>query len=285
MRRRRIFKCALTLMLLLGIFWGEGITALAAAEVTVQVKDVSVSPGKTVTTELIMGGTFAAFQGLLVYDTNALTLEKIEATSALSGSMTMFNQDEITDEFKDGSFVSASANNAEINGAVITFTFRAGSNANGTYSFSISQFLVYDENGTELIVNAVDIPVERPGNYSTPTEEATQGGSNQEGSTQEGTNQEEITSQGGTSQEETTTPVTNTSGADSNNLDSDRSGGGLVILLIILALAAVIIALAVVRAKKKNNQIEDPTEDQEDQVEDSTEDQEGQTEDQIEDED
>lgn len=269
MRRRIIPTCTLTLMLLLGICLGAGFTALAAGQVTVQVKDISVSPGNTVTTELIMDGTFASFQGLLVYDTNALTLEKIEATSALSGSITMFSQDEITDEFKDGSFASALANNAEINGAVLTFTFRAGSNANGTYSFSIAQFLVYDENGTELTVNAVDTPVERPGNYSIPTEDPTQ----------EGNNQEETTSQEGTGQEETTTPATNTSGADLNKLDSDRSGGGLVILLIILALVAAGIALTVIRVKKKNNQIENSTEDQEDQAED----QEGQIEDEDED--
>ena len=256
--RRRIPKCTLTLILMLGICWSAGFTVLAADQVTVQVKDISVSPGNTVTTELIMDGTFAAFQGLLVYDTNALTLEKIEATSALSGSMTMFKQDEITDEFMDGSFVSALANNTEINGAVLTFTFRAESNANGTYSFSINQFLVYDEEGTELTVNAVDTPVERPGNYPASTEEPTQGGTNQGG-----------TNQGGTSQEETT-PATNTSGADPNKLDSDRFAGGLAILLIILALAAVGIVLIVIRAKKKNNQIED---------------QEGQTKNQIEDED
>ena len=39
-----------------------------------------------------MNGTFATFQGRLLYDTDALILEKMEAADAISGGMTIFNQ-------------------------------------------------------------------------------------------------------------------------------------------------------------------------------------------------
>jgi hypothetical protein len=250
MRRKIIRKCTLVLVLLLNIFWAVDLAALAAGEVTVQVKDVSASAGQTVTTELIMDGTFAAFQGALIYDTDALTLEKIEATSLLSGSMTMFTQDEITGEFKNGSFVSASAHNAVINGAVLTFTFRAGSNANGTYSFSIEQLLVYDEEGAPLTVNAVDTvvvpatpqatrePTPTPDPASTPTPTPTPTPTTNEPAPPP-------TPQAPTPAPTTQTPTT-------NDPDRGRSdGNGLVILLLIIAVVVVVGAwLTVVRIKK-----------------------------------
>jgi len=143
-------------MLLLSFFSGAALAAPTAGEVAVQVKDVSAEAGQTVTAELIMDGSFAAFQGILIYDTGALTLEKIETKSLLSGSMTLFNQDEDTGEFLNGSFISASGKNMVANGAVLTFTFVAGSNANATYSFSLEQLKVYDEKGVELTINPVD---------------------------------------------------------------------------------------------------------------------------------
>ncbi|MDR0382156.1 MAG: hypothetical protein LBH86_09235 [Oscillospiraceae bacterium] len=172
MRGKTTRKCALALVPLLWIFGSANLAVLAAGEVTVQVKDVTVSAGQTVTTELIMDGTFAAFQGALTYDTDALTLEKIEASSLLSGGLTRFNQDAITGEFISGSFVSASAGNMVVDGAALTFTFSAGSNASGTYSFGVEQLLVYDEEGTLLTVNAVDTVVV-PVTPHAPTQEPT----------------------------------------------------------------------------------------------------------------
>ena len=156
MQRENIFTYILTVMLLLSFFSGAALAAPTAGEVAVQVKDVSAEAGQTVTAELIMDGSFAAFQGILIYDTGALTLEKIETKSLLSGSMTLFNQDEDTGEFLNGSFISASGKNMVANGAVLTFTFVAGSNANATYSFSLEQLKVYDEKGVELTINPVD---------------------------------------------------------------------------------------------------------------------------------
>ena len=158
MPRGRLFKCVLAVAALLSVFLG--LVASAADVVTVQVEAVSVmAGGQTVTTELIMDGTFAAFQGALLYDTDALKLEKVEATSLLSESMTMFNKDEITGEYISGAFASASAYNAVINGAVIRFTFKARSNASGTYSFSLEQLKIYDEKGVLLTIDAVDTDV------------------------------------------------------------------------------------------------------------------------------
>lgn len=166
MQRKKIFKYMLTVVILLGFFSGTVLTASAAGEVTVQVKDVSVSAGQTVTTEMIMNGSFAAFQGSLIYDTNALTLENIEATSLLSESMTMFNKDEVTGKFTSGTFVSVSAKNAAVNGTVFKITFKAGSNAKGTYSFSLEQFKIFDENGAQLTVIPVNTTIEDPDNPS-----------------------------------------------------------------------------------------------------------------------
>jgi len=143
-------------VVLLSFFAGAALAAPTAGEVTVQVKDISAEAGQTVTTELIMDGSFAALQGILIYDTGALTLEKIETTSLLSGSITLFNQDEDTGEFLNGSFISALGKNTVANGAVLTFTFVAGSNANANCSFSLEQLKVYDEKGVELTIIAVD---------------------------------------------------------------------------------------------------------------------------------
>lgn len=172
MRKGIVLRCVLTLMLLFGVYGGGNLTALAAGTVTVQVGDVSVSPGQTVTTELVMDGTFATFQGRLLYDTDALTLEEMEATDAISGSMTIFNQDAITGEFMDASFASASTSDTAVNGAVLTLTFRAGDNADGTYSFRVEQFQVYDAAGEELSVEAIDTIVDREALEPMPIPEA-----------------------------------------------------------------------------------------------------------------
>lgn len=277
MQRRVILKFTLTLVLLLGIFFNTGFTARASGEVTVQVKDVSASAGQTVTTELIMEGTFASFQGELIYDTDALTLENIEATSLVSGSITMFNQDEVTSKFINGSFVSASASNAVINGAVLTFTFSAGSNANGSYSFSIEQFLVYDEDGQQLTVNAVDTSVVPVTTYSTNNQEPTPTTTTQESTQSPTTNDQEASidpnetdnpeastdsddpddTEANTdinNSEANTDPTDTEANTDTNNSESNNSdGNGLVIpLLIIAVVVAVGIVLIVVRVKKKN---------------------------------
>lgn len=208
MRGRAVFRWALTFVLLLGIFLGTGPAALAAGEVTVQVKDVTVSAGQTVTTELIMKGTFASFQGVLVYDTDALTLEKVEATSLISGSMTIFKQENTTGKFLNGSFVSAAANDSTIDGAVLTFTFTGGSNAKGTYSFSLEEMLVYDAGGAKLTIKSEQTPVEEVTDYTSK--------------------QDSTPSPIG--QELTSSPPADNAGTDtdSNNIDSDSadpSGG------------------------------------------------------------
>ncbi|WP_040196724.1 cohesin domain-containing protein [Candidatus Soleaferrea massiliensis] len=275
MKKRIILRYALTLMLLLGIIAGGGFTALAAGEVTVQVSDVSVSPGQTVTTELVMDGTFAAFQGRLVYDTGALVLEKIEATSAISGNMTMFNQDSITGEFKDGIFAMASSSDKSVSGAVLTFTFRAGDNASGDYSFSVEQFKVYDEEGAELTVNAVDTIVDK-GSLSSTTSKSTDSGSSNSESAASGSSGSESTDSGSATSGSSTSESTNSgssklesttsgsSNSESTNSDPGQSGGnGLVILLIVSAVVVVgaVVTVFVVRARKKNNQTEDHQED------------------------
>ncbi|MDR0671551.1 MAG: cohesin domain-containing protein [Oscillospiraceae bacterium] len=253
MRKRAIRPCALTLVLLLGVFGGVDLAALAAGEVMVRVKDVSVSAGQTVTTELIMEGTFAAFQGVLTYDTGALTLEKIEATSLLSESMTMFTQDEITGAFTNGSFVSASAHNAEISGAVLTFTFRAGDNADGTYSFRVEQLLVCDEEGVPLTVNAADtivVPVTPPSPTPTPapaTREPTPAPTAQ------------TPTPAPTTQTPTPAPTTRAptpAPAADGPAPNPSDGSGRVILPWVIAAAAVVGALLIavrIRKKEKSN--------------------------------
>ena len=46
----------------------------------------------------------------------------------------LFNQDAVTGEFVDASFASASTSDMEINGTVLTLTFRAGDEAIGSYN-------------------------------------------------------------------------------------------------------------------------------------------------------
>ncbi|MDR1158290.1 MAG: hypothetical protein LBK75_08345 [Oscillospiraceae bacterium] len=248
MRRKIILKCALIFVLLLDILRGVDLTALAADKVTVQVKDVIASAGQTVTTELIMDGTFAAFQGVLMYDTGALTLEKIEATSLLSGSITVFTQDETTGTFVNGSFVSASANNAVVDGAVLAFTFRAGSNANGTYSFSIEQLLIYDEEGVSLTVDAVDtIVVPATPHSTTPEPAPTTQKPAPAPTTQEPTPALII-------QESAPAPTTQKPALASTSNDPDRGhsdgSGSVILLLIIAAIVLVGIVLTAIRIKK-----------------------------------
>lgn len=283
MRKRIIFKYALTLMLLLGILGSGCFTALAAGEVTVQVNDVSVSPGETVTTDLIMNGTFAGFQGRLLYDSDALTLENIEASDAISGSMTMFNQDDITDEFLDGTFISASTSNMTVDGAVLTFTFTASDNASGTYSFSVEQFLVSDADGTELTVNTVDTVIDRgvlePTNSEPEdTDQTGSEGANSE-STGSGSTDTEQTSSASANSESTDSENTNSeltaseqAGPESTTGDSASSESGsntwiIVVIVLVVVVVGAVVAVVVVRNKKANTQIEDSNQEDDDQTE------------------
>ncbi len=145
-RMKKILTGLLSVAILLTVVSSMAFTAAAAGEVTMSVKEVSAKAGQTVTTELIMNGTFAGFQGKLEYDTDALTLEKIETTKAITGSgnMTMFQEDQATGKFISGSFVNASPTDKTVNGAVLKFTFKATSKANGTYKFRLTQIKVLD---------------------------------------------------------------------------------------------------------------------------------------------
>ena len=137
------------------------LVAFAAGEVTVRVDSVTVSSsGEEVTAEMTIDGAFAAFQGRFVFDTDALKLEDIEVSDALSANMTMFNQDDITDEFVDGTFASAGANDISVDGPVFTLTFKALGNASGTYEISIEQFKIFDAAGEALTVNTAGNVVE-----------------------------------------------------------------------------------------------------------------------------
>lgn len=158
--RKNIFKYALTLTLMLSMLICGSLVAFAAGEVTVQVDSVTVSSGETVTAEMTIDGAFAAFQGRFVFDTDALKLEDIEVSDDLAANMTMFNQDDITDEFVDGTFASAGANDISVDGPVFTLTFKALGNASGTYEISIEQFKIFDAAGEALTVNTAGNVVE-----------------------------------------------------------------------------------------------------------------------------
>ena len=159
--RKNIFKYALTLTLMLSMLVCGSLVAFAAGEVTVRVDSVTVSSsGEEVTAEMTIDGAFAAFQGRFVFDTDALKLEDIEVSDALSANMTMFNQDDITDEFVDGTFASAGANDISVDGPVFTLTFKALGNASGTYEISIEQFKIFDAAGEALTVNTAGNVVE-----------------------------------------------------------------------------------------------------------------------------
>lgn len=255
MKKEIILRCVLTLMLLVGIYGGGSLTVLAAGQVTVQVNDVNVSPGETVTTELVMNGTFATFQGRLLYDTDALILEKMEAADAISGGMTIFNQDAVTGEFVDASFASASTSDMEINGTVLTLTFRAGDEASGSYSFRVEQFQVYDAAGEELTVEAVDTVVDREtlepmGTFeSGDTEPEDSGISTAEVKKAEQENKQSKKSKPSGSQA-VPKPLTS---SWNGSVQSDNNGG--IILFAILAIVVVAgIAIAVfLRSKKKRD--------------------------------
>ena len=159
--RKNIFKYALTLTLMLSMLICGSLVAFAAGEVTVQVDSVTVSSGETVTAEMTIDGAFAAFQGRFVFDTDALKLEDIEVSDTMSANMTMFNQDDITDEFVDGTFASAGANDISVDGPVFTLTFRGLDGADGsTYEISIEQFKIFDAAGEALTVNTAGNVVE-----------------------------------------------------------------------------------------------------------------------------
>ena len=255
MKKGIILRCVLTLMLLVGIYGGGSLTVLAAGQVTVQVNDVNVSPGETVTTELVMNGTFATFQGRLLYDTDALILEEMEAADAISGSMTIFNQDAVTGEFVDASFASASTSEMEINGTVLTLTFRAGDKASGSYSFRVEQFQVYDAAGEELTVEAVDTVVDRAAlepmgtSESGDTEPEDSGISTAEEKKAEQGNKQSTKSKSSGSQS-VPKPLTS---SWNGSVQSDNNGG--IILFTILAIVVVAgIAIAVfLRSKKKRD--------------------------------
>ena len=159
--RKNIFKYALTLTLMLSMLICGSLVAFAAGEVTVQVDSVTVSSGETVTAEMTIDGAFAAFQGRFVFDTDALKLEDIEVSDDLAANRTMFNQDDITDEFVDGTFASAGANDISVDGPVFTLTFRGLDGADGsTYEISIEQFKIFNAAGEALTVNTVNTVVE-----------------------------------------------------------------------------------------------------------------------------
>ena len=158
--RRNIFKYALALTIALSMLICGSLVAFAAGEVTVQVDSVTVSSGETVTAEMTIDGAFAAFQGRFVFDTDALKLEDIEVSDDLAANRTMFNQDDITDEFVDGTFASAGANDISVDGPVFTLTFKALGNASGTYEISIEQFKIFNAAGEALTVNTAGNVVE-----------------------------------------------------------------------------------------------------------------------------
>ena len=143
----------------------------------------------------------------------------------------------------------------EINGTVLTLTFRAGDEASGSYSFRVEQFQVYDAAGEELTVEAVDTVVDREAlepmgtSESGDTEPEDSGISTAEVKKAEQENKQSTKSKPSGSQA-VPKPLTS---SWNGSVQSDNNGG--IILFAILAIVVVAgIAIAVfLRSKKKRD--------------------------------
>ena len=138
MKTKKALTCLITVVVLLAMLSTASLTVSATqpGAATFSVGDLTASAGGTFVAELTLKGTdISGFQGVLLYDRDAFTLEKIEKSSTLKG-ITAFDIE--NNLYKSGSFMYAHAQGANMDGAVLTFTFKVASGAkNGAYPFAL----------------------------------------------------------------------------------------------------------------------------------------------------
>ena len=151
MKTKKVLTCLVAVAVLLVMVSASSLTVSATQPGTAvfSAGDLTASAGGTVVAELTLkGSSITAFQGVLLYDRDVFTLEKVEKTSPLKG-LTVFG--EKAGVFENGSFIYAHAQGIDMDGPVLKFTFKVDSGAkNGNYPLSIVDTKAYDAKSTDL---------------------------------------------------------------------------------------------------------------------------------------
>lgn len=141
--KKKLLSCVLSMVLLLGLFTGLELPALATASVTLSVADVQAYPGDTVVVDVSLNGETSGLQITLSYDPAVLTPEKIErGPQCPSGFMV-----ETSDNLTIGSFAALSntPKNETINGVVARYTYKVNPGAAlGRSSLNVTKAIMSD---------------------------------------------------------------------------------------------------------------------------------------------
>ena len=151
MKTKKVLTCLVAVAVLLVMVSASSFTVSATQPGTAvfSAGDLTASAGGTVVAELTLkGSSITAFQGVLLYDRDVFTLEKVEKTSLLRG-LTVFGDK--AGVFENGSFIYAHAQGIDMDGPVLKFTFKVDSGAkNGNYPLSVVDTKAYDAKSTDL---------------------------------------------------------------------------------------------------------------------------------------